>query len=164
GDTRGNVGLLKDGGKLRWPAALEGQEFADARKTMNQLISHAVQEATFNHPVEPETLKDLRAALASMTEKLRESGVEMSPTDYISAQLYLTQLGQAVTALSDPKVSNYFNKNWSARGKNAAELVKLMSDNGLVFAPAVPGDEPAYRAMYDALAAYDAGIASVAQK
>jgi hypothetical protein len=99
-----------------------------------------------------------------MTQTLRNSVGEMSPTDYIGAQRYLTQLGQAVTALADPKVANYFNKNYSARGKNVAELVKFLSDNGLVFAPAVPGDEPAYRAMYDALAAYDAGMASVAQK
>jgi len=163
GDTRGNVGLLKDGGKLRWPSALEGPEFADARKTISQLMAHAVQEVTFNHPVEPETLKDLRAALANMTQALRNNVGEMSTTDYISGQRYLTQLGQAITALSDPKVSNYFNKNWTARGKNAAELVKFMTDNGLVFAPAVSGDENAYRAMYDALAAYDAGMA-VAQK
>jgi hypothetical protein len=163
GDTRGNVGLLKDGGKLRWPAALEGPEFADARKTVNQLLSHAVQEVTFNHPVEPETLKDLRAALADMSQKVQDSVGEMSPTEYISAQRYLRQLGQAVTALSDPKVSNYFNKNWAARGKNVADLVKFMTDNGLVFAPAVPGDENAYRAMYDALASYDAELA-VARK
>ena len=163
GDTRGNVGLLKDGGKLQWPPALEGPEFADARKTVNQLVGHAVQEVSFNHPVEPETIKDLRAALDGMTRALRGNVGEMSPTDYISAQRYLTQLGQAVTALSDRKVSNYFNKNWAARGKNVAELVKFMNDNGLVFAPSVPGDENAYRAMYDALAAYDAGIA-VAQK
>jgi hypothetical protein len=160
GNTRGNVGLLKDGGKLRWPPALEGPEFADARKTINQLVSHAVQEVTFNHPVEPETLKDLRAALADMTQRVRDSVGEMSPTEYISAQRYLTQLSQAVTALSDPKVSNYFNKDWAARGKNVAELVKFMTDNGLVFAPSVPGDENAYRAMYDALASYDAELAA----
>src|SRR5262249_27447154 len=44
GNTRGNVGLLKNDGKLRWPAALEGPEFTEARKTINQLIAHAVQE------------------------------------------------------------------------------------------------------------------------
>jgi hypothetical protein len=123
-DTRGNVGLLKDGGKLRWPDPLGGEEFAAARKTIERLVAHAVQEVTFNHPV---------------------------------------GRGQAVTALSDPKVFNYFNTDWTARGKNVAELVRFLSDNGLVFAPAGPGDESAYRALYNALAAFDARM-HLAQK
>jgi hypothetical protein len=44
-----------------------------------------------------------------------------------------------------------------------AELVQFLTDNGLVFASAAPGDETAYRALYDALAAYDAAN-QVAQK
>jgi len=34
-----------------------------------------------------------------------------------------------------------------------AEMVKFMADKGLWFAPATPGDEPAYLALYHALAA-----------
>jgi hypothetical protein len=37
-----------------------------------------------------------------------------------------------------------------------------MAEKGLRFAPAAPGDEPAYTALYHALAAYDAGAARVA--
>ena len=39
-----------------------------------------------------------------------------------------------------------------------AELVKFMTDEGLWFAPAAPGDESAYLALYHALAAFDAGM------
>ena len=34
-----------------------------------------------------------------------------------------------------------------------AEMVKFIADKGLWFAPATPGDEPAYLALYHALAA-----------
>jgi hypothetical protein len=60
-------------------------------------------------------------------------------------------------------VSHYFDNSWSSRGKTVTELVKFMSDNGLVFAPAAPGDEHAYRALYIALAAFDARM-RLAQK
>jgi hypothetical protein len=43
-----------------------------------------------------------------------------------------------------------------------AELIKYMSDKGLIFAPAVPGDADSYRMLYRALQAFDAGMASVA--
>jgi hypothetical protein len=162
-NTHGNVGLLKDGRKLRWPDALGGEEFATARKTIERLIAHAVQEVTFNHPVERETLNDLRVALKALGEALSDHIGELSPSEYIAGRRYLNQLGQAVTALSDPKVFSYFNTDWAARGKNVAELVQFLSDNGLVFAPAAPGDESAYRALYNALAAFDAGL-HLAQK
>jgi hypothetical protein len=85
----------------------------------------------------------------------------MSPTDYIVAQRYLRQVGDAITALEDPNVVNFFNQNWTARGRNVAELVKYMTDNGLDFAPAVPGQEGAYRAMYNALSAFDSSMPSI---
>jgi hypothetical protein len=101
--------------------------------------------------------------LKNLNEALRDHIGELSPTEYIAGRRYLNQLGQAVTALSDPKVFNYFNTDWTARGKNVAELVQFLSDNGLVFAPAAPGDESAYRALYNALAAFDARM-HLAQK
>ena len=68
----------------------------------------------------------------------------MSPAQYIEAKRYLNQLSAAIKALSDPKVANYFNNRWNAKGKNVAELVSHMKREGLAFVPATPGDEAAY--------------------
>jgi hypothetical protein len=154
-DIRGNAGLLKDGGRPHWPAALQGSEFTEARKTIGRLIAHAVQEVTFNHPVGGETVNDLRAALKGISQTLHANVGEMSPAEYLAGRRYLTQLGQAATALTDPGVCGYFN-NRGSRGKNVAELVRYMSDNGLVFAAAVPGDEAAYATLYQALSGFEA--------
>jgi hypothetical protein len=161
-DIRGNAGLLKDGGRLRWPAALEGGEFTEAGKTIERLLAHAVQEVMFNHPVERETVNDLRAGLQGIDQALHGKVGQMSPAQYIAGRRYLIQLGQAVTALTDPKVCRYFD-NGSARGKNVAELLRFMSDHSLVFAPAVPGDEAAYATLYNALSAFEARM-QLAQK
>jgi hypothetical protein len=53
-------------------------------------------------------------------------------------------------------VSNHFDGYWAPQARSVAELVQFMAEKGLRFAPAAPGDEPAYTALYHALAAYDA--------
>jgi hypothetical protein len=162
-DTRANVGLLRDG-KLHWPLPLQGSEFADGRERLNRLIADAVNEARFGNTIDAGKLKDMRAELGRLNAALLADVGELSPSNYIEARRYLNLLDDAVKALEDPKVVNYFNSNWVARGKNVAELVQFMSRSGLRFAPAAPGDADAYRALYNALAAFDAGLTRAAQE
>jgi hypothetical protein len=163
-DTRANPGLLKEDGKLQWPLPLTGLEFKDSREQMDKMIADAVNLVKFNNPVDPGKIKDMRAELARLNETLVNEVSDLSPTDYIEAHRYLNLLADAIRALEDPKASNYFNQNWVAKGKNVAELIKYMSEHGLRFAPAVPGDEDAYRALYHALQAFDYGMTTVASK
>jgi hypothetical protein len=158
GDGRSNPGLLKDDGKLDWPASLDGSEHAESRRRLGTLLADAVAVAKYNNPVEPGKLKDMHAELARLHETLQDDVGNLSPSQYIEAKRYLNLLNDAVKALEDPKVCNYFNQNWAAKGKNVAELIKYMSDRGLRFAPAVPGDADAYRALYQALVAFEAGV------
>jgi hypothetical protein len=163
GNTRGNVGLLKDGGNLQWPQALQGEAFKEAREDINRRMKQAVQTVTAgNKSPDESTLADMQADLKRLTETVDASVNVLSPDLYIEAKRYLTQVGNAVTALRDRNVSNYLSGNWLPRGKTAAELVKYMGDRGLWFAPAAPGDEPAYLALYHALAAFDAGMPRLA--
>jgi hypothetical protein len=161
-DSRANIGLLKDEGKLQWPLILEGSEFKDGREQMNRLIADAVNVARFGNAVDAGKLKDMKAEMDRLTNTLTANINEMSPSQYIAARRYLNLLEDAVRALEDPKVGNYFNQNWAPKGKNVAELIKYMSDRGLRFAPATPGDTDAYRALYHALQAFDAGMTMVA--
>ena len=129
---------------------------------MNKLIADSVNVAKFGNAVDPGKLRDMKGELGRLNGALLNDINEMSPSQYIEAKHYLNLLEDAVRALEDPKVGNYFNQNWAARGKNVAELIKYMSDKGLRFAPAVPGDADAYRALYHALQAFDAGMTTVA--
>ena len=61
----------------------------------------------------------------------------------------------AITALQQRDVGNYFTGKYALKAKTVPELIKQMSERGLQFAPALPGDEPAYAALHQALAAYD---------
>jgi hypothetical protein len=161
--SNGNIGLLKDGGTLQWPLVLQRPEFADAQKALNNLLPEAVQQVKFNNPVRGGVLNDIRTQIQSMNDSLVKNINDLTPGQYIEAKRYLNQLNDAYKALQDPNAPNYFNQKWSARGKTVAELIKNMTDAGLKFAPASPGDETAYRALYFALISYDDGLSQVSR-
>jgi len=164
-DSRANAGLLKDDGKLQWPRPLAGDDFSDHRTRLSRLTEEAVQKLKFNPnaPVPTGLVRDMQNDLGALNRRLNDSVNDLSPSQFIEARRYLNQVGDAIAALSDPKVGTYFNPNWAKQAKSVAELVHFMGKSGLRFAPATPGDEPAYNALYRALADFDAGM-QVAQK
>ncbi len=163
GDTRGNLGLLlKENGKLQWPQTLQSEPFKDARENFNHRIRNAFDAVRVgNKNPDPATLNDLDADLKKLRNALDENVGSMSPDQYTEASRYLRQVEHAVTALKSPNAVNYIDK-WKLRAKNVAELVQFMRENGLSFAEATPGDEPAYIALYHALADYDYKVARLA--
>jgi hypothetical protein len=152
----GNVGILRDEGKVVWPAALEAQDYADLRKQIGATLESVVQGLTRTNKVERGHLADLTKGISDLKEKVKKS--ELSPTDYIEARKFVSQLEDALTALNDPNAGNYFNQQWVAKGRNVADLVDEMGKKGLQFAPAAAGDEWAYRVLHRALASYDAAL------
>jgi hypothetical protein len=158
-DTRANAGLLKFDGQLQWPLPLEGSDFADSRENLTKLLQDAVNRAKGNSQVSAGKLKDMKAELGRLNNTLLNNVGEMSPSDYLQAKRFLNLVDDSIKALEDPNAANFFNQNWAAKSRNVAELVKYMSEKGLLFAPAVPGDADAYRALYRALQSFDAGMA-----
>jgi len=156
----GNVGLLKNGGKLDWPLPLEDKMFDEERKELSSNIKQAVDQLKEDKKVGKDTLNNIVADYKKMKDKLENSADEFSPSQYIEANRYLGQVGDAIKALQDSKVSNYFNNTWNAKGKTVAELVSHLKKEGLQFAPAAPGDEAAYNSLYHALRSYEARVLS----
>jgi len=146
-----SVGLLKDEGNLQWPQPLMTGEFKAPRELLSKTLRTVVQNLKSSESVGSGSLNDLKTDLAQLNLLVSKS--ELSATDYIEAKTYLDQVAGAVRALGDKDVASYFNHKFNS--KNVAELVDDMRTKGLDFAPAAPGDEGAYRALQQALAAYD---------
>jgi hypothetical protein len=161
GATTGNAGMLKDGVKLAWPQALDDQKTTEeARKRLARDLRSAVDLIKDGETVKSELLKTIRSDYSTIKNKLSDSADELSMAQYIESKRYLNQLDAAIKALSDPNAKKYFNNNWIGKTKNVAELVKHMSSEGLTFAPATPGDEAAYNALYTALRSFDSSLSS----
>jgi hypothetical protein len=161
----GNVGLLKNDGYLNWPLPLKGEEFNAERGAIDKDLPKLVQQASTNGRVDAGTLMATKKNLKALHDKLAKSVGEIGTSQYIESKRYLNLLNDAMRALGNEDAANYFNQKFAAKGKSAAELVKHMSDKGLRFAPATPGDEAAYRAVHQALAIYDVSLnQNVAEK
>jgi hypothetical protein len=152
---KGNLALLKDGGKLAWPLVLTGPEFKDQRERLNALVQAAVKQAEFNNQVDAGTIRQLTDDVARMQRELRRLGTELPPSPYIEAKSYLNNLETAIAALQQRNVGSYFTGKYALKGKTVPELVQYMNAEGLWFAPAVAGEEASYRALYQALVQYD---------
>jgi hypothetical protein len=158
--SAGSIALLKDRGRLNWPLVLQSPEYDEARRRMTTLAADAVGQVKLNNPVGAATLRDMQADVRRMSETLMHNIGEVSPSEYVEAKRFLNGLESAVKALQDPNVGNQVNQKWQPRARNVAELVDFMSQNGIRFAPATGGDEPAYRHLYQRLVAYDAALSS----
>jgi hypothetical protein len=163
-DSRGNIGLLKDQGKLTWPVALSGAEFKEQRERINSLVQEAVKQAEFNNQVDPGVIRQLTRDVEQMETQLRRTGRDLPPTPYIDAKTFLGNLASSIAALQQRDVGNYFTGKYALRAKTVPELVKYMSEQGLRFAPAVPGEEGPYQALYQALVGYDLAAQPLADR
>jgi hypothetical protein len=158
GDSVGNVGLLKNGADLDWPESLLGGAFKEGRERINSLMHTAYKSVASGNNPDPATLNDLQDQYRKQRETLENNVSDLKPDEYIEAQRFLREVGQTITALKDPNIGKQFNDDWKPKARNVAELVKHMREKGLMFAPATEKDQPAYVALYHALAAFDAGM------
>jgi hypothetical protein len=153
GATSGSVALLRDAGKLSWPLALRRADYKSERDQLDQLALGVYKQATAGK-VDGDTLDQMTSAVSSLEGRLRQQISDISASDYIKAKRFLNEMTDTITALQDPKVSNYVTGNWAATGNTVADFVQEMTRKGLKIAPAVPGDEAAYRALHTAMVAY----------
>jgi hypothetical protein len=152
----GSVGVLKNGGRLQWPVALAGPDYAEARDRLAHLAEDEVRQAEFNGQADADIIRQMTGELDKLTQRLRKAGQGLSVSEYIEAKTFLGHFGDAVTALRQGEVGNYFAGQNSRKVNTIAELVKYMTEQGLQFAPALPGDRRAYTVLHQALAAYGA--------
>jgi hypothetical protein len=150
----GNIALIKNGGRLQWPAALNTPALEAEREALSSLCSAAVRQAEFNGSVDAGTLAALDSNALKLTQELRQEAGRLSPPEYIEAKVFLHNLDDAIAALHMSDVGNHFTGVYALKAKTLPELVLSMQSHNLRFARALPGDEKAYVNLYSALNDY----------
>jgi hypothetical protein len=150
----GNIGLLKSG-TIVWPAALRGPAFQGPRERLNVHLADAVRKAKADGAVDAGAVKDMLDDVTQLRDELRRQTPEMSFEQHKDAKVFLRNLDDALIALKQPDAGAQLTGKLTLRAKSVPELVQLMSDKGLQFAPALPGFEGAYVALQQALANCD---------
>jgi hypothetical protein len=154
----GNIGLLKNDGRLNWPVGLARADFKEERDRLTSLAQEAVSQVGANTRVDAGTLQQMGNDVDKLQNQLSKEVRDLPPSQYIEAKQFLNSFEDAVKALRQPDVGNYFSGKYAPKVKNVGELVDFLTKNGLQFAPATPGDQSAYAALHRALAAYDFAV------
>ena len=149
----GNIGLLKRGTDLVWPTALRGPEFQEFRITAR--LRAAVKQAEAEGRVDLDLTGQLADDVDRLGKDFRRTAAVVAFDQHVEAKKFLKSLDEAVVALQQTDVGSYFNGKFALKATTIPDLVKQMADNGLQFAPAAPGDDRAYTALHQSLAAYD---------
>jgi hypothetical protein len=153
--TSGGIGLLKDGGKLEWPALLEDDAaFADDRQTITQLAGE-VSASAQRGEIDTRKVRKMGQSVEHMMSDLKSHVRGVDINDYIAAKKYLGELQGCVAQLRSPNATKQFDGSWEARASTVAQLVGDMTKKGLKFAPAVTGQEAAYTSLHRSLADYN---------
>jgi hypothetical protein len=161
--STGSIGMLKNG-KLEWPEALRGQLFSDDRGRIDPLVADAVSQVKSAGQATAETINSLQKAVTQLRSDLRNQVAESSPSDYVRAVAYISELRDAIGQLSSPNAANYLNGSLQPKGATVGEIVDQMTQKGVKFAPATPGSENYYSTLYQAFLAYDAGLGRLARR
>jgi len=155
----GNIALIRTG-TVDWPSVLKRQEFNEPREKIDLVLPRALESARFRNKVDDALMRELEGAFRKLDELVDRAAGTLTMSQYMEARRYLNYLSDGLRALSDKNVANYLSREsgrprYSAKGKTVGDLIDYMTREGLKFAPALPGDEAAYRMLYTALAAYD---------
>jgi hypothetical protein len=154
----GSMALLKNGGRLNWPAALLDPAFQEPRERLTVRAPEAVRDLGNNGPVDPATIRQLADDVNQLRQRLRHrlrQNVEaLDYLPYTEAKAFLESFDDALVALQQPDAACHFDGQYALKAQTVLGLVKQMVENGLRFAPALPGDEAAYRALHQVMAAY----------
>ncbi len=154
--TGGSVAAFRNGNRLQWPLALRDEPFDADRDKFQMLVQDVLRQVEGDN-VRASTVREMTAAIDSMERTLNAQARNMDMLQIIEVRRYLGELRDGTRALGNPSAPNYFNKRWRAQGRDVAELVQHMTREGLSFAPAVAGDEGAYRSLHQAMVAFNYG-------
>jgi hypothetical protein len=158
GPAGGNLGLLRDAGRLRWPAALVGLAPQQTRADIDNLAQGLYRLAAADK-LPPDLVDDLEVRVEDLQAALRRKVNEVPTGQYLQAKHFLGDLRDAVTALrGGVAVPAADFRRFVRGGKTAQQVAEYMLRRGLVFAPAVGGDEASYNAVHIALASYDVAV------
>src|SRR5262249_4733412 len=149
---------LRQGQELRWPAALQEDTLKDARQGFILHVKDALEVAARQHPLDPASGKVIHLELETMNKDLRQRVNDLSPGQFIEARRFLIHMEEALKVVEKGDLGEDLAGQLQSQARTLPELIKFLGEKKLRVGPANPGDEAAYRSLYQALLSYEAAL------
>lgn len=153
-----SLGVLRNGGEFTWPIALQ-EIFPPEQLRLISNQAKALVSSAERGKIDTNVLKDIGVEVNKVRDQLFRKLNEIPTTQYLDAKRFLNDFEDARVALERGEASTQVNfQKWATGGKDLQKLVDYMVANGLRFTSATQGDEFAYRAVYNGMAAMDVAL------
>jgi hypothetical protein len=152
----GSIGALRDGGRIAWPALLLGlppaKETAELRRQVEARFADAFNQVNDGGKADPDNVKALLKSLDQLGDAATARAQAMTFADNLEVKRFLKGLEDAVTFLRQPDAAAWMPGKLNAKPATLQDLVRLMAEKGVHFAPALVGNDTAYLSLHRALA------------
>ncbi len=146
-------------GKPAFPAAMKGDAFADLRAELERHFAAVADPVAQGKAADPAAAD--RLAAAATKAKAAPAVRNLQADDRAAVTKFLDGLEAVAKEAKDPSLAGIGAPKWGNMGATASELVRYMDRHKLQFAPAPPGSEEAYSALYRGLTGYYVALAKV---
>ena len=134
----------------KWPAALEGEQFAAEKKAFEAIVDTAVTEDE-EGDISPATLKKAHELVRVLRDKMATATFG-SASERQEATRFLKTLGGLVRMLDNPDTSEAFNQLRMVKSTHLGNLIAFMEVYNLRFgATTTPAQRVIYRELFTAL-------------
>jgi hypothetical protein len=147
------LGMVGDWDNAPWPLSL-----FEARKKIDPAVREVISQVRMrelNPKTYDQTRKLVRSYLDNLYKLLTPGKVDTGA--YLEASTFLTNLDTSLVAIRQPNAYQFFAGDYRAKGNNVLELAMFVTNTGLKFIPARPGQESAYVATHRATVSYIRG-------
>lgn len=149
------VNRLREAGRLDFPAAFDAPPLAGFKAAVEKEFAAAAAPALAGRAADPGKLAVLEGTVGKARAALEPAVQNMGFEEAVAARRFLNQLDATAKALRGPGSAGLVDPRWAGEGVATADLVRYMTRNKLLFAPAAArGDEDAYLAAHRGLVAY----------
>jgi len=152
----GSIGLLRNRGKLNWPTMLmrlqPAEDFAKARAQIEARFQDAFNQVNGGGRADADNIKALAKLIDQLSEMVSGRASSMTFAENLDVKRYMRSLEDSVNFMKQPDASEWMPGKHKAKPQSVQDLVLLMADKGVRFAPALLGDEEAYVKMRRMLA------------
>lgn len=154
GATGDALNLLRQSGRLPYPAVFSTPELSDFRDAIDREFTAMAAPALAGKAIDPAKLMKFESTLKKVETVAPAIIRDLSFEEAIATRRFLNQFANTVRSLKAGGVTGLVNPAWATEGTKTADLANHMAKFKLQFAAAADGTEPSYLALHRSLSTY----------
>jgi hypothetical protein len=141
----GSIGVLRDEGRIAWPEALQAMaSIAPARQEIETRFAGAYEQVAKAGRSDLATLDDLLKRVDQLVVQIAASEKPLTFAENVAAKRFVASLEDSIRFLKQVDAAEWLPGKCKLKPTTVQELVQIMADKKIQFAPALVGNDNIY--------------------